>query len=161
MTLEACYQPSVRRRARRVESPAGRRRSGELLRLKTQLMSTLQYSSRTQREDEHEREHKHGTVRRVFQGCPDLKVTSVSSTLQTAAKQQQQRWRRRRRSAPLSVVQFGRVHRLLVLVVLRPDQPLAGKVFKDDVIVAEGDGGEGGGVNSKTLQAKSKTGNES
>lgn len=76
----------------------------------------------------------------------DLKVTSVSSTLQTAAKQQQQQWRRQR-SAPLSVIEIGRVHRLLVfvLVVLCADQPLAGEVFKDDVIVAEGKEGEGCG----------------
>lgn len=57
VTLEACYQPSVRCRARRLKSPAGRRRSGELLRY-----SSFLHPGRTQREDEHEREHEHGTA---------------------------------------------------------------------------------------------------
>lgn len=35
----------------------------------------------------------------------------------------------------LSVVGFGRVYQLLILVVFRANQPLAGEVFKDDVIV--------------------------
>ena len=58
----------------------------------------------------------------------DLKVTSAGAKPQTAAGD----------TRPLSVVQFGRVHWLLVflLVVLGADQPLAGKVFEDDVVVA-------------------------
>lgn len=76
---------------------------------------------------------------RVFEGCPGCgpahRWTSAISTL-TAAKRQQ-RWRRG--PSPLSVVQLRRIHWFLILLLLVfcSDQPLAGEVFKNDVIITE------------------------
>lgn len=114
----------------------------DLLIRNTNLNTTrLRYSSflhpcGTQREDEHERAHKHGNTGWLKGVQAEVRPTSDLRWLHTT-KQQRKR-RRLRWPTPLSVVKFGQVHRLLVLllVVFGSNQPLTGKVFKDDVIIA-------------------------
>lgn len=90
-----------------------------------------------ERQDGHEQTQKHGPAE-----C--LKVSWLRSGLQVnfcllhttnRAKQQQ---RRRRRPRPLSVVQLRRLYRLLLLLLLCSNQPLAGEVLENDVIITEG-----------------------